>query len=323
MARPAPSIEKALRNRLKLEGRYLIAASGGVDSMSMLHAAVGLARELKLTLHAAHVDHGLRPESSEDARFVKEECDRQGVILHCRRLENQPKANIEAWARKERYSFFEEVLSAEQLDCVLTAHNANDVAETLLMRLVSNKEPTSIMDFDERRRLMRPLLSVPRLTIAEYASANSVKYREDSSNADERFLRNKIRNSLIPFIQEKFEPRVVESLANRAEELAEDHALLYSLVDEAVLEVSKFDFGSRDWVSAVQRGIAELPSGLGWRLVEKALYPKLGFNLGRGGSRGLIRVLFGEARGLELPGKIYVGLRKGVLVFTDSEQALA
>ncbi len=104
----------------------------------MLHALTRVQRLKSLHLEVAHVDHGLRAESADDARFVQARCAELGVLFHVDRLGPKPETeNMEAWARRERYGFFRRVMRERDLHHLLTAHNAHDVAETLLMRLIS------------------------------------------------------------------------------------------------------------------------------------------------------------------------------------------
>ena len=163
MARRRQSILTALKQRIPRGDRVLIALSGGKDSSALLHGLLKVRRLLDLHLEACHIDHGLRKESGEDSAAVATVCEKLGVVCHIVRLGTRPpQSNMEAWARAERYRALKEVLERENLTLLVTAPNANDVAETVLMRLFANKELTTIEESDRRRRCLRPLIGVSR-----------------------------------------------------------------------------------------------------------------------------------------------------------------
>lgn len=312
MARRLPSIEAALRRALPLRGRVLLGVSGGIDSMVLLAGALRVAPAIDLTIHVAHLDHGLRPSSGADADFVDAAARRAGLPCHRKTLmppENG--VNIEAWGRLERYRFFDEVCRAHDLDLVATAHTATDVAETLLMRLVSNKEPGTIAPLDPTRGVVRPLITIPRAAIERYARQNAIEWREDPSNRSLDFLRNRIRHTLVPVLTE-FDPRIDETLAERAAAIALDAELLDDVARCAFAKPPE-PWGGREWLSSLRHALAAAPAALRWRIVDLAFYPTLGFRLGRRhGARAAV-FLAGNGRVLELPNGISVTRRGGGL----------
>lgn len=314
MARPVPTVPKAVSALIKRGSRLLLAVSGGKDSVALLHACVGLQDRLALTLEVAHVNHGLRPAAAADAHFVAELAARYGLPCHLHEAgAPSAKENVEAWGRRVRYRFFNETLDARALEWALTAHTADDAAETLLMRLLSNKELTTIERMDRKRRCLRPLLAVPRRTVEQYISVHQLPFVEDESNSDCAYLRNRVRHCLLPLLRREFDPRIEETLACRAEALAEDRRMLYALLLEGLERVSLHERFSRGWLRAARAEISEMAEPLRWRFAEQLLKPYLGYNLGRAKSRDFAELLARKRTGVELPGGISLRAHAGGL----------
>lgn len=302
MARPGPSLLTSLQSALPRDARLLVAVSGGIDSCCLLHGCLELRRVLRLHLEVAHVDHGLRTESKLDADFVRGLAQSGEAPFHMRVLGPPERGNLEAWGRKERYRFFRELLESQHLDAVLTAHNADDAAETLLMRLVSNKELRGIARWDRRRSIRRPLLAVPRAEIARYAEANSVEFRFDQSNLDTTRLRNRVRHSLLPILRGEFDSRIVETLSERGRALEEDLAELdkFAAVRASQLDPQRLD--ERTWLLQAREVLRTTPVSLRWRVLSRALLPVLRYPLGRRHATKALEVVLGSVRGVQLPG---------------------
>ena len=270
--------------------------------MVLLHAAASLAHELQLHLELAHLDHGLRAESVSDREFVIAQGASLGCRCHSRRLTGPPPGeNLEAWGRRERYKFFSELRAELDIDWVITAHHADDVAETFLMRLVSNKDLNGIERKDRLRRLSRPLLALTREVIEQYAQSNAVQYREDASNRDTSRLRNQVRHELIPYLREHFEPRILEVLSLRASTVGDDIAGLRALLGERLLSWEQLEHEPDASLSQLQSELLRLPEGVRWRFTELLLRSKLGFNVGRRHAELASAVLLGRSGAVELP----------------------
>ncbi len=301
MSRAHPSVIRALHTSIRRGSSLLIAVSGGVDSVVLLHALLELRGSLSLTLEVGHVNHRLRAEASADASFVEGLAKAAGVPFHLHVVDEvPPHANIEQWARRVRYEALQAVRGSRGLGALVTAHQADDQAEGLCMKALANKELRGVAAYDPRRALLRPLLGVPRAAILEYARSAGLVWREDESNADVRFLRNRVRSRLLPFLREEFGERVVESLATRAEALNEDLGFLNRLVEPVAARIPG-PFGSKEWFRALQAELRELPEALQWRLVELSLLGSVGFPLGRRVSKEVVQFVLGQAEGQQLP----------------------
>jgi len=315
MSRADQTISQALRRYLPRGAKLLVAVSGGRDSVCLLHACAALQKLFALSIEMAHVDHGLRVGSSRDARFVEKLAEQYCFPFHLKTASRPGRGvNLEAWGRKLRYDFFNEVILKRKLDLVLTAHTADDVAETFLMRLIANKELGSIDRFDPRRHCLRPFLNVTRSEIVSYIKRHRLQFVEDSTNNDTRLLRNRVRHRLLKILAEEFDPRIVEVLSIRAQAVLEDSGYLYELAEKAQKKIEPLEFGSKAWLKTVRGELNKLGAPLKWRLAEGLFREKLGYKLGRTKARSLVAFLQGEAVGLELPGAVSIRRKMGGIV---------
>jgi tRNA(Ile)-lysidine synthase len=311
--------------------RALVAVSGGADSVALLLALdelLGIER-LSLSLTVAHLDHGLRAASGDDARWVEALARRLGYEFELERARVKERAdeardNLEQAARRARYDFLSRV--SARLDCraVLTAHTMDDQAETVILRLLRGSgagglggmEPVRIFDAQAGTLLARPLLSwARRAETVGYCRARGMEFRSDEMNEDETFARVRVRRRLLPLMQ-GFNARVVEALARTAELLREDARALDIQAAVLLEEARK--------ASAAQDGLSiEVLAGAPASLRRRAL--RLWLKASRGDLRRLEmvhlaaveRLLSGERGGrvAELPGGGRVSRRKGYLFF--------
>jgi tRNA(Ile)-lysidine synthase len=206
-------------------GQKIIAAvSGGIDSMVMLNVLAQLKNMWKLEIIVAHVNFQLRgKESNGDEQLVKRIADQYGFLFYSERtntkvIAKREKHSIQETAREIRYSFFETLKKTLQADVIATAHNANDNAETMLINLLRGSGIDGLAGIPPRRDdIVRPLLSVTRKEIEQYAKVKKVKFRNDSSNAKDDYTRNFLRNTIIPQLERRINPSLNETLLNEAE----------------------------------------------------------------------------------------------------------
>jgi len=222
-ARFCLSVERFTRKGLGLDLRgktLLVALSGGADSTALLLCQHYLSQRCGTRLLAAHVDHGLRPESNQDAAFCRDLCAALNLPLHQARfhvakLAQESRQGLEEAGREARYAFFRQVMADTGADLLLTAHQLNDLAEDALMRLMRGAgwpELAGMPAWDRQRRLLRPMLLSPGDKLREFLNLTGATWREDASNLDPAFLRNRVRHDILPlFLREN--PNFLESIA--------------------------------------------------------------------------------------------------------------
>ncbi|HYO80395.1 MAG TPA: tRNA lysidine(34) synthetase TilS [Bryobacteraceae bacterium] len=206
-------------NMLRAGDRIGIAVSAGLDSMALLRALVELQPQLPVELAVVHYNHRLRgEESEEDLRFVSAAAASLGLTLFCASAASVPVSDIEQTARNDRYAYFNELIASSHVTAVATAHTRSDQAETVLGRILRGSGVAGMAGIRPatRERIIRPLLDSTRTEVEEYASLRGLQWREDSSNADPRFLRNRIRRELLPLACEIAGDAVPGVLANTA-----------------------------------------------------------------------------------------------------------
>lgn len=200
----------------------LVAVSGGTDSVALLRAMAALKTGGEGRLCAAHLNHRLRPDADDDERFVVDLCNRLNVTCEVGhadvdRLASSSGDGIEAAARGARYRFLEEAAGRLGARFIVTAHTADDQAETVLHRILRGTGIRGLSGMDRVRPLghavlIRPLLGIRREELTAYLDAIGQPCCHDPSNADSRFTRNRIRHELLPRLKKHFNPEVVDAL---------------------------------------------------------------------------------------------------------------
>ena len=224
------AIEVALDAYVASNARVAVALSGGIDSMVLLDALVHVSLDHSLQLSAIHVHHGLSPDADRWARFCAEQCASRAVPLtvHRLHLKRESGQSLEALARAERYEHF----MACDVEVIALAHHADDQAETVLLQLLRGAGPRGLSAMPAIRRgmpaLLRPLISLPRETLAACAKARGLGWVEDESNSDTRHRRNLLRHEIAPRLAAAFEGYPA-TLGRAASHQAEASALLDEL----------------------------------------------------------------------------------------------
>ena len=224
-----------------IPSRVLVAVSGGADSMALLHVLL----EAGLDVAVAHLDHGTRDgDSRKDFDWVVSTAESLGIACFVHRLDvpeisKRSKRSFEEVARHERYDFLSRTATAEGYSVIATGHHKDDQAETVLMRLVRGTSVTGLSGIPHVGEwsgvpLIRPLLSVTRREILDYVHAKGVDFREDLSNHDVQYFRNRVRHELLPFIREKYNSNVDTALDQLADLSREDDAFLREHTVEAM-----------------------------------------------------------------------------------------
>ncbi len=181
------------------KGTYVVGVSGGVDSVVLLDV---LSRQSDIQLVVAHVDHGMREESTKDEHFVQQLANKYGFKYESVRLELGKKASEET-AREARYKFFRECLNKHKAQAVVTAHHQDDVLETIIINLLRGTGWRGLSSLRSHATTVRPLLHVPKTEIKLYAKSHGLPWHEDQSNNDTKYLRNYVRHNFMPHINKQ------------------------------------------------------------------------------------------------------------------------
>jgi tRNA(Ile)-lysidine synthase len=231
-----------------------VALSGGPDSMVLCHLLRRLAVTKNLSLTAAHLDHGLRPESAAEAQWVAQQMRDWGVPLITKKADINPQGRgIEAAARDARYDFLRKAAAEAGAETIALGHTADDQAETFLLRLLRGAGTpglaamrplrSEILDNGRELRFIRPLLNTRRSEILAYAAEHDVPFLQDPSNQDPTLTRNRLRLEVLPLLVEKFNPNLVETLTRTTELLAADEDLLSDLAGAAFSDLVRHEEG--------------------------------------------------------------------------------
>ncbi|HEY5668034.1 MAG TPA: tRNA lysidine(34) synthetase TilS [Candidatus Saccharimonadales bacterium] len=175
-------------------GKYVVAVSGGVDSMVLLNV---LSKQPGLQLVVAHFEHGIRSDSDEDRVLVEREAKRLGLPFVCEHGKLGAGAS-EAAAREARYGFLRTVQKTNGARAIITAHHQDDLIETAILNMLRGTGRKGLSALADSHDIIRPLLHIPKAEILSYALAHHIVWREDSTNADDAYLRNYIRHTVMP-----------------------------------------------------------------------------------------------------------------------------
>lgn len=220
----------------------LLGCSGGIDSMVLLHYLKAREAALSITVEAVHVNHMLRGEESiEDRLFTEAICDEWEIPCHSRDIPipdilETAGGNKQQVCRQERYRYFEKVMERTGASKLATAHHADDQLETILMSGLRGTLQSGSFGMPSSRpfgkgTLVRPLLAVTKQEIAAYAEANAVPFRQDPSNAEDLYTRNRIRKNVVPELK-KENADVSKQFVELSESLQEDQKFLTQLAQE-------------------------------------------------------------------------------------------
>jgi tRNA(Ile)-lysidine synthetase-like protein len=278
--------------------RVVVGVSGGPDSLCLLDVLHGLAQKHRLELHVAHLNHGLRPEAAAEAEFVRAEAEGREAGFFSETVDAQSvaqsiKQSLESAARQLRYDFFRRVAQQVSAGLVAVAHTADDQAETVLMHLLRGTGLRGLRGMVPKRVigeviignwpsgpsnsqlpmthykspifLIRPLLQTTRSQVLDYCAKHKLSPRVDSTNADTRYLRNRVRHDLLPML-ETYNPNLRAVLARTAAAAAGDYNIWQAATNRLWTETvrsdagaaSRVDFDRRQWLqlsSAEQRAL--------------------------------------------------------------------
>ena len=249
-------------NLIESGDKIVLAVSGGPDSISMLNILnnIKTRKIIDFEIVVAHINHMIRKEAKEDEEYVKNYCMKNNIDFYSKsidviKLANNNKIGTEEMGRIVRYEFFDEVLEKTNSNKIAIAHNKNDKAETIIMNILRGSGITGLKGIDVKNgKYIRPLIECERVEIENYCKKEELHPRIDKTNFENTYTRNKIRNIVIPYIKEEFNPNIIETLNRLSEVVVDEESYIETqiskiykeLVDlesekEIILDLKKFN----------------------------------------------------------------------------------
>lgn len=200
------SIEESFR--FNKNDIIVVGCSSGPDSMALVDMLLKIREKHQLSLIVAHVNHNLRKESAQEEAYLRNYCDRNKIMFECMMITEYGDDNFHNEARNIRYDFFEKVVYKYQANYLMTAHHGDDLIETVLMRISRGSNLNGYGGFKkivemDGYKIVRPLLDFTKEELEEYDKNNHVMYYVDSSNAKDKYTRNRYRKYILPFLKEE------------------------------------------------------------------------------------------------------------------------
>lgn len=260
--------------------RIIVGVSGGADSVSLLHFLWSLREEYSLQISVAHLNHCFRgQEADQDALFVEQLASRLGLDCYSQKIDvpayqRDHKLSAQLAARKVRYRFFEQCAEQWGADKIALAHNRDDQAETVLLRLIRGTGLDGLSGIPPLRlsgkfTIIRPFLALSRRDIEEYCLKNKLEFRTDRSNFKTLYLRNKIRLELLPHLKQEYNSRIDILLAQTAAILQEERKYLEQQTENIFAQLVE-EVGS-DRIKINLAGFQQQPVAIQRRLLRKSV----------------------------------------------------
>jgi len=310
----------------------LVAVSGGPDSVTLLHILLVLASKFSFQLAVAHLNHCLRGDESEhDEAFVVSLAEQHQLPVHVerqdvRRYQKSRRLSLEEAARQLRYRFLHDIAAKYGYEKIALGHHSDDNAELILMYLLRGSGPLGLSGIPPVRddKIIRPLIDIKRTEIMDYIAVKGLDYVEDSSNKDSQYLRNKVRNRLIPELKAEYNPKLIDSFNRLAFIIDAEERWIESLIQPIFEKVIVFKEQGRigfDISKLNQQTIA-----VRRRLIRKAVLEVKG-NLRRLGFAHVeaavkLAQAGPESGVLDLPDRIRISRQNDVLIMSTEAQSL-
>lgn len=233
--------------------RLTVSVSGGVDSVALLHVASRFSSCFEYALSAIHFNHGLRPTTPHEEQSMLSLCEHLHIPCLVRRFlpedfKQAPGTGVEEKARELRHQVYAELLQDHQTDWILLGHSRDDWEETVLFHFIRGCSPSHLSDAlkhtDLERKILRPLLTIPKTKLSDYTKRFQLPTHEDETNQDTAYSRNKIRHQILPLIHQ-INPNFGQALRHFTEILSKEEEILEKLTIEAVpklIQVMETDY---------------------------------------------------------------------------------
>ena len=232
-------------NLIENGDKIVVGVSGGPDSITLLNVLKNIKEKeiIKFNLVVCHINHMIREEAISDEKYVEEYCKKNNIEFFAKRIKveemaEKEKIGTEEAGRKARYEFFNEILNKTNANKIATAHTANDNAETVLMNIIRGSGTLGLKGIKAKNeKLIRPLIECKRSEIEKYCKDENLNPRIDKTNFENIYTRNKVRNMLIPYIENNFNPNIIEAI-NRLSDLSkQENDFLEKLTKEAYKKI--------------------------------------------------------------------------------------
>ena len=229
-------------NLIQSGDKLVLGVSGGPDSISMLNILNEIKEEWQFQIYVAHINHMIRKEADDDEIYVQQYCEKNNIQFFVKRVNVQEIANIEKIGTEEagrniRYEFFEEILQKVGANRIAIAHNKNDKIETIVMNLLRGSGLSGLKGIEPIReqKIIRPLIECERKEIERYCEQYKLEPRIDKTNFENDYTRNKIRNIVIPYIKNEFNPNIIETM-DRLSQVATEESNYIELQVEKIYQ---------------------------------------------------------------------------------------
>lgn len=232
-------------NLIENGDKIVVGVSGGPDSITLLNVLKNIKEKeiIKFNLVVCHINHMIREEAVSDEKYVEEYCKKNNIEFFAKRIKveemaEKEKIGTEEAGRKARYEFFNEILNKTNANKIATAHTANDNAETVLMNIIRGSGTLGLKGIEAKNeKLIRPLIECKRSEIEKYCKDENLNPIIDKTNFENIYTRNKVRNMLIPYIENNFNPNIIEAI-NRLSDLSkQENDFLEKLTKEAYKKI--------------------------------------------------------------------------------------
>lgn len=248
------------------EDKLIVGISGGSDSVGLVKLLLAVKEKFDLQLHLVHINYNLRGEDSKgDENFVRDFAKEYNLTLDVINYKEGLKKgkNLEEYLRDFRYEQFEKIRDEKKFDWTVVAHHQDDQIETFLINLFRGAGVDGLKGMltkDLERKIIRPVLNFSKKEIVEFLEAIGQDWREDHTNRENVFLRNKIRNILIPIIEKEYSPQFKQRVASMTTQLQEYFSLTNTIVEDAIKTVVETE--NKDGVVMNVKKYLALDSGL-------------------------------------------------------------
>jgi tRNA(Ile)-lysidine synthase len=319
----------AINKLIDPQDRVLVAVSGGVDSLALLYVLEQFSKEIGFELFVAHLNHMSRgKESDEDSNFVKRAADKLSLpfftdSVNINKEKQQLKTSFQESARILRYQFLERTRVSIAGDKIAVGHTADDQIETILMNLLRGAGLKGLSGIPVKRgKIIRPILGCSRTELELYLKDKNLGYREDSSNKEKKYLRNEIRQDLIPYLR-KFNNNLSGNLVDMAEIVREEDEWISGKTNDLFAQLVEFDDEARKYSFNIL-DFQNQALAMKRRLVRETIFQLKG-NLRSISTLHVRQVLelFSRARAgsqLKLPGNVRVSCDYGKVNFLLSDK---